>query len=72
LDYRHCQRVNKAILRGDKTMKERFVQFLFKRISSKMDDVSNAYDNDDLVRQVDDLEMYVNELKEIVMEVLKP
>jgi predicted site-specific integrase-resolvase len=53
-------------------MKERFVQFLFKRISSKMDDVSNAYDNDDLVRQVDDLEMYVNELKEIVMEVLKP
>jgi hypothetical protein len=52
-------------------MKKEFAEFLFKRISSKLDDIPNiSEDYDAVARHVDDIDDYLKALKEIVFEVI--
>lgn len=48
-------------------MKGEFIEFLFKRIGSKLDDVGETTED---FRSVEDLESYIDKLKEIVIELL--
>jgi hypothetical protein len=53
-------------------VKQRFVEFLFKRVNEKLFYVREASDYEELTAHLNDIEEYVSVLKEIVTEVIKP
>ncbi len=52
-------------------MKERFLEFLWKRTFEKMEDVREASSHEDVDHCLDELETYLNEIKLISFEEIK-
>lgn len=52
-------------------MHKKFIQFLFERAGNKIDDLRDAGTHDEVLGIIDDLETYMDTLKEIVVEVVK-
>jgi hypothetical protein len=53
-------------------MKEKFLEFLFKRVNEKLFYARESVDYEELSAHLNDIEEYVSFLKEIVTEVIKP
>ena len=53
-------------------MKKEFVEFLIKRMETKLGYMSDAASHDEIVSLADDVSDYLSTLKEIVIEVIKP
>lgn len=53
-------------------MKRQFAEFLLKRLSGKVDDVKSVDDLYEIERITDDMDEYIETLKEIIMETLLP
>lgn len=53
-------------------MKEKFAQFLFDRIATKIAKAEGSASHEELLEHLDDVEDYLGTLKEIVMEVIQP
>jgi hypothetical protein len=53
-------------------MKQKFVEFLFKRVNDKLFYAREATDYEELTAHLNDIEDYVSFLKEIVTEVINP
>lgn len=51
-------------------MKQKFAEFLFKRISKKVDDLENEleFGEDVPVVHIEDLQVYLKELQELLLE----
>lgn len=52
-------------------MKQKFAEFLFKRIGNKLEDIPNASSHEEIVAYVEDIEDYLSALKDIVIEAVK-
>ncbi len=52
-------------------MKEKFAGFIWKRISTKIDNIRNAGHDFEIDNHLDDLEEYLDALKDIFTETMK-
>ncbi|BAU28142.1 hypothetical protein DFP93_101218 [Aneurinibacillus soli] len=53
-------------------MKEKAIEFIFKRISGKLSELPDLASSDEVYNHVEDIRSYVGFLREFIEEVIKP